>query len=90
MYLINAETYLFNDDCKGVNFEVSDEIARILVKLLLLFYADRFASYCKTWRLQINTDKTKIIIFGGNPRSNNTTFTIENENIEVVKEFKYL
>lgn len=49
-----------------------------------------FASYCKIWKLHINIKKTKIVIFGGNTRSNNQLFTIENENIEVVKEFKYL
>ena len=82
IYLNDAVTYRFNDDCKGVNFHIPDETARLLVKLLLFFYADeaavisdgvnnfqhllnRFASYCKIWRLQININKTKIIILVG-------------------------
>ena len=34
IYLNDAETYLFNDDCKGVNFKIPDETPRLLVKLL--------------------------------------------------------
>ncbi|MEW8546520.1 MAG: reverse transcriptase family protein [Candidatus Thiodiazotropha sp.] len=49
-----------------------------------------FASYCKEWRLQINLNKTKVMIFGGNSRSNNLLFTIDGKRIEIVREFKYL
>ena len=49
-----------------------------------------FANYCNQWRLQINLNKTKIMIFGGNSRSNNLFFTLNGKPIESVKEFKYL
>ena len=49
-----------------------------------------FANYCNQWRLQINLNKKKIIIFGGNSRSNNLLFTLNGKPVESVKEFKYL
>ena len=48
-----------------------------------------FAEYCKK-HLKINISKTKIMIFGGNVRSNNKVFTLNGDPVEIVKEFKYL
>lgn len=31
---------------------------------------DTFLDYCKLWKLQVNVDKTKILIFGDKPRHN--------------------
>ena len=49
-----------------------------------------FANYCRQWHLKINNSKTKIMIFGGNARSNNKMFTLDGCVVEIVKEFKYL
>ena len=49
-----------------------------------------FAEYCKKWHLKINISKTKIMIFGGNTRSNNKIFILNGDIVEIVKEFKYL
>ena len=49
-----------------------------------------FAEYCKRWHLKIKINKTKIMIFGGNNRSNNKIFTLNGNAVEIVKEFKYL
>ena len=49
-----------------------------------------FAEYCKRWHLKININKTKIMVFGGNNRSNNKFFTLNGIIVEIVKEFKYL
>lgn len=46
-----------------------------------------FANYCNQWRLQINLNKTKNMIFGGNSRSNNLLFTLNGKPIEIVKEY---
>ena len=79
---------------------------QIYVKLLLLLYADDtiilsqsekdlqnklniFHDYCTKWRLNVNVDKTKIMIFG----KRNTScyrFVYDNNEIEIVDEFKYL
>jgi hypothetical protein len=52
---------------------------------------DAFETYCEKWKLTINTDKTKVMIFrrGGRLREN-TRFSINNLELEIVNEFKYL
>ncbi len=50
---------------------------------------DRVNAYCKTWALQINKNKSKIMIF--NKRSTDMLhFHVDNESLEIVKEYKYL
>ena len=46
-------------------------------------------NYCKIWKLQINIDKTKIMIFS-NKKVKNLTFTLNGNTIETVDEYKYL
>ena len=47
--------------------------------------------YCSRWGLQVNTDKTKIVVFrkrGG--LRDNETWTYKGSQLEVVNEFNYL
>ena len=46
--------------------------------------------YCKKWRLTINHSKTKSMIFSRGNQKIKTTFTINGNELENVKEFKYL
>ena len=48
-----------------------------------------FANYCQMWKLNINTEKTKIVVFGSNS-SCNYHFTLNKINIELVSTYKYL
>ena len=48
-----------------------------------------YASYCETWKLLVNSSKTKIVIFSRG-RYQNFNFILNNESIEIVKEYKYL
>ncbi|MCG8033764.1 MAG: reverse transcriptase family protein [Candidatus Thiodiazotropha taylori] len=48
-----------------------------------------FATYCQEWKLNINIEKTKILIFGARKRPS-LQFNINNTNIEVVDKYKYL
>ena len=48
-----------------------------------------YASYCETWKLLVNSSKTKIVIFSKG-RFQNYNFVLNNETLEIVKEFKYL
>ena len=50
---------------------------------------DNFVDYCKIWKLNINHDKTKIVIFGAR-RTDKYCFTMEGTSIEIVKSYKYL
>ena len=52
---------------------------------------DNLAIYSKTWKLKVNTEKTKVMIFSRSGKNNkNLTFKFGGEPIEIVNEFKYL
>ena len=52
---------------------------------------DNLAIYSKTWKLEVNTEKTKVMIFSRSGKNNkNLTFKFGGEPIEIVNEFKYL
>ena len=47
--------------------------------------------YCKMWKLKVNTDKTKILIFNKSCKLiKKHHFVFESKALEIVKEFKYL
>ena len=48
-----------------------------------------FSDYCDHWKLQVNTDKTKIVIFSRG-RIPKNIFLYREAPIEIVNEFKYL
>ena len=50
---------------------------------------DQFLIYCNTWKLTVNIQKTKIMIFSKG-RLPNVNFHYNREQIEIVNEFKYL
>ena len=49
-----------------------------------------YSNYCKENHLNINEDKTKIMIFGRKGRVGNQKFVLNNNIIEIVSKFKYL
>ena len=51
---------------------------------------DTLCTYCQDWCMEINVKKTKIIIFNRNGRLLNENFSIGNNLIECVKQYKYL
>ncbi|MEW8548622.1 MAG: reverse transcriptase family protein [Candidatus Thiodiazotropha sp.] len=55
----------------------------------LQYSLDRFHDYCRMWKLKINTDKTKILIFGARNTSS-FHFTIGDEVVEITDKYKYL
>lgn len=50
---------------------------------------NEFYVYCSQWKLQVNTDKTKVLIFSKGPLPKNV-FYYNKVAIENVKDFKYL
>ncbi|MEW8152903.1 MAG: reverse transcriptase family protein, partial [Candidatus Thiodiazotropha endolucinida] len=55
----------------------------------LQFSLDRFNAYCQTWKLKVNIDKTKIIIFGAR-KTNSYNFSLGDNYIEITDKYKYL
>lgn len=56
----------------------------------LQYALDIFDEYCKMWRLTVNVQKTKIVIFSKGKAQRNFSFKFQNETIEITKEYKYL
>ena len=50
---------------------------------------DAYNSYCTNWKLTINTTKSKIVVFSKG-RPSNFNFTLNNQPLETVNEYKYL
>ena len=51
---------------------------------------DAMQSYCNIWELNINTSKTKIVIFSGGKVRNFPKFNFRNSSIDVIDNFTYL
>ena len=51
---------------------------------------DRLAEYCKTWKLNINVDKTKVVIFNRKQYAHQATLILDNMKLEFVTSYKYL
>ena len=50
-----------------------------------------YEEYCNIWKLEVNTSKTKVIIFSKDNNSNyEFKFKYKDEILEIVSEFKYL
>ena len=57
-----------------------------LKQALIAMYA-----YCRDWRLKVNCNKTKIVVFSGRKvNTGNYSFRFGEESLEVVHEYKYL
>ena len=50
----------------------------------------QFETYCQKWKLTVNVDKTKVVIFQKGGRFPNDNFTFNGKELEIVKEFNYL
>ena len=100
MYANDLEETLIMYDCKGIE-------AGMLKSLLLLYTdgyivfsetADGLQNglnilkdYCNKWKLLVNTNKTKIIVFRkGGTRPRNLTLVYDGTVIKIVKKFTYL
>ena len=51
---------------------------------------DAFYEYCNLWKLKVNADKTKVMVFGNGRLPQNLSFSYDNLNLEIVKNLNYL
>lgn len=51
---------------------------------------DSLNNYCNIWKLKVNVDKSKIVIFSKGRLPNNMSFKYNDINIDIVSEFTYL
>ena len=106
LFINDIEEFLLQYGCNPIEIP-GPELQTLLKLLIILYADDTvlFANskvnlqkcldglenYCNKWKLKINADKTKIIIFKkGKAEIHNHNFKIGGSNIEVVKDFRYL
>jgi hypothetical protein len=51
---------------------------------------DSFSEYCNIWRLKVNVEKSKIVVFPQGRTPNNLKFNFNGKQLEFVDEFNYL
>jgi hypothetical protein len=51
---------------------------------------DAFYEYCNLWKLKVKADKTKVMVFGNGRLPQNLSFSYDNLNLEIAKNFNYL
>ena len=51
---------------------------------------DELYSFCNNWKLEVNTDKSKVIVFNSNGKTYKNLFTYHNTGIETVTQYNYL
>ena len=99
------EHYLSNNSSVGLNFPNNDLQSFLKVAVLLyandtVLFAESedemklllndFSKYCKDWKLNINVDKIKFLIFGDRRRRRNENITLNGSKLENVDAYKYL
>ena len=93
-------------DVNSISSDIENELTVYLKIFLLLYaddtillseskenlqlLLDKFLEYCNKWKLKVNVDKTKIMIFSKGRIPENYKFYIQNQEIEIVKNYKYL
>ena len=100
MYINDLESELMQNGVDGIDIGMLKLYLLLYADDIVIFSntsdglqkgLDVLSDYCQRWKLTVNTDKTKIMIFrkGGNlPR--NLTFTFQGNVIEIVSKFVYL
>ncbi len=94
------------NDLKSITTDAEEELHIFFKLFLLLYADDTvllaesssdlqillntFSDYCNQWKLKINIDKTKIMVFSKGKVSNNLKFFINGRELEIVKQYKYL
>ena len=100
MYINDLEEELIIKGARGIDIGVSNLYLLLYADDIVLFgktpedlqiSLNILEDYCKRWKLKVNIDKTKIVVFRKGGRiSNNVRFIYDNAEIEIVNRFCYL
>ena len=91
---------------KSITYELDTELEIYLKIFVMLYADDTillaesaevlpvqlsaFGKYCDNWKIKVNVNKTKIMVFGFGKLPQNLKFTYKKVDIEIVKQFNYL
>ena len=106
LFVNDLENFLLKQGCEPLKTDV-DEIDNIMKLLLVMYADDTIIladteqglqdginalhSYCEKWKLTVNCDKTKVVIFSKRKvPASKFTFTYNSNPLEIVHSLKYL
>ena len=106
LFINDLEGYLMENGCQTIKFDdatidsyfqlllllyADDTIAMSNTKEGLQKAIDQMYGFCEKWKLKINSEKTKVTVFGCRKAdTRNMKFDCNGDNLEVVHSFKYL
>ena len=100
MFLNDLEDEYINSGLDGIDVDLFKIFLMLYADDIVLFaesasqaqkYLDILFNYCNTWKLKVNTKKTKIMIFRkGGKLPSNLEFHYDGEKIDIVSKFTYL
>jgi len=104
LFVNDLELFLKEKGCD--HLKISNDIDSYVRLMILMYADDtvilandekslqkalnELSEYCKIWKLQVNCNKTKILVFGRRISKANHRFTFEGEEVEIVNSYKYL
>ena len=100
LFIDDLELFLQDDQCCGLSIDDITFILMLFADDMVILgkdrddlqkSLDRLEYYCNKWGLEVNTEKTKVVVFrkrGG--LLNNEFWTYKGVNLEVVNNFNYL
>ena len=100
IFLNDLESHFLANSLSGIRLEAeNDEFIRLYADDTVI-YSDNesdmqhawntFEDYCSEWKLTVNIEKTKLMIFGQQKINANLKYIFNRQKIEIVKESKYL
>ena len=100
MFLNDLEDTFMRSGLDGIHVDMFKVFLMLYADDIVLFAdnetqvqkgLDALLEYCQTWKLKVNTDKTKIMVFRkGGRLSKNLNFHYDGNSIEIVNKFSYL
>lgn len=101
LFLSDLDTYLHAQNCRGIRINSRDEIRLLAYADDLVILADSpyqvnrmlsaLESYCEEFKLTVNTDKTKIVLFKKDrTRQPISSFKFNSSHIDLVDSYNYL
>ena len=100
IYLNDIEAEFVHSNCKGVDISVLKIFLMLYADDIVIFAEDQAClqegldvlfTYCKKWKLKVNVNKTKIMVFRrGGPLRRNVLFVYDGNIIDIVQKFAYL
>ena len=100
IYLNDIETDFINNECQSIDIGLLKVFLMLYADDIVIFANDEqglqkgldvLHNYCQKWKLKVNVNKTKIMVFrcGGLLRRN-LAFLYDGKQIEIVQRFTYL